>query len=170
MVRVVTLGLAGAVAACSPESEVRVDTIEIVAFGILEFSDPLATKDPTSSVGAPLTRAKQIRVARQTDRIPIRKGLAYGVAFRARGAGAAADVKVVLRSSVPCVLKQTGESVYHNDTVLRVQIGELRHIGGKIGEGADTHCRDAPQPGVRTFELLAGERKLAEKSFELFRE
>ena len=80
------------------------------------------------------------------------------------------DLKIILRSSTPCVLKTTGEVVYHNDSILQVRIGEMRHIGAAIVSGEENHCRDTPEPGIETFELLYGGHKLAEKTFRLFRE
>ena len=155
---------------CVPQGGIAVDSIDILAFGILEFDRTTASKDPTSSVGAHLVRGQKLRISQQTDRIPLRQGLSYGVAFVVKGtpSGAIAEVKVILRSSSPCLLKETREVVYHNDSVLQVRIGELRHIGGIIASGDDNHCVDTPGPGTETFELHYGGRKLAEKSFHLF--
>ena len=162
---------AACLAGCS-SGESQVETIEIVAFGILEFDSAVSATDPTSSVGARMTHARKLRIASRTDRIPIRSGLAYGVAFIPRGksSGAAAEVQVILRSTAPCVLKETGREVHQNDTALRVNIDELRHIGGRIAEDEDSHCVQGPGPGTETFEFYAGGRKLAEKCFQLFRE
>ena len=159
-----------AAGSCVPPGGISVDSIDILAFGILEFDRTTASKDPTSSVGARLVRGQKLRISQQTDRIPLRQGLSYGVAFIVNGipSGAIAEVKVILRSSSPCVLKETGQVVHHNDSVLQVRIGELRHIGGMIASGDDNHCVDTPGPGTETFELHYGGRKLAEKSFHLF--
>ena len=125
-----------------------------------------------SSVGARIGRARALRIAKQTYRIPYKPGLSYGVAFVVRGTppGGLIDLKVILTSSTPCVLKTNGEVVYHNDSILRVRIGELRHIGAAIVSGEQNHCRETPEPGTETFELFYGDDKLAEKTFELFRE
>jgi len=118
--------------ACSTGEDVRADSIDIVGFGILGFDEARFEPDAPSSVGARIGRARALRIVRQTDRIPCRPGLSYGIAFVARGTppGGVGDLKVILRSSTPCVLKTTGEVGYPNDPA----------------------------------------RKLAEKTFQLFRE
>ena len=169
---IVRVSAALALAACSSDDGVRVDSIEIVAYGVLEFETAVSGKDPTSSVGAPLSHAARIHVVRQTDRIPLREGLLYGVAFvlRGRPAGAGVPVKVVMRSSRPCVLKQTRQVVYHNDTTLDVRIGDLRHIGAKITSGDDNLCVDPVGPGIETFEFFYQDRKVAEQKFDVYLE
>ena len=164
-----SLGMCMGLAACSPDRDAAVASIDIVAYGLLEFDRAGISKDPTSSVGAQLSHATRVRVVQQTDRIPLREGLSYGIAFRVRGrpAGAVVPVKVVLRGSSPCVLKRTREVVYHNDTVLDVKLGDLRHIGGRITGGEENHCAEVPGPGTETFEFYFEGRKLAEKSFHL---
>ena len=119
-----------------------------------------------------MMHAQGLKIVQQTDRIPFRPGLVYGIAFVVRGRpqGAAVDVNVVLRSSSPCVLKDARRVVYHNDSILRVRIGELRHIGGRIAAGEDNHCVETPGPGTETFEFHYGGRKLVERTFRLFRE
>lgn len=156
-------------AACSPDRDVAIESIDIVAYGVLEFDRVGIGKDPTSSVSAQLSHATTARVVLQTDRIPLREGLSYGVAFRVHGrpAGAVVPIKVILRGSSPCVLKRTREVVYHNDTVLNVKLGDVRHIGGRITRGEENHCVELPGPGTETFELYFEDRKLAEKSFHL---
>ncbi len=164
------VALCVAAGSCVPQGDMVVDSIDILAFGILEFDRTTADKDPTSSVGARLVRGQRFRISQQTDRIPLKQGLSYGVAFVVKGtpSDAVAEVKVILRSSSPCVLRESHEVVHHNDSVLQVRIGELRHIGGIIASGDDNHCVDTPGPGTETFEFHHGGRKLAEKSFHLF--
>ena len=161
-----------ATAGCTSERGVEVSSIDIEAFGILEVAQATASRDTTSSVGAQLSHAQTVRVVRQTDRIPLKQGLSYGVAFVVNGTppSAIAEIKAVLRSTSPCVLKETREVVYHNDSVLHVKLGEVRHLGARITGGEDNHCVDMPGPGIETFELYHAGRKLAEKSFRLFAE
>lgn len=165
----IALGAVGIAVSCGQNSSITVTSIDILDFGILEFAQAARGEDPTSSVGAPLARAQGLRVSQRTDRIPLRSGLDYGVAFAVRGApnDSIVDVKVVLRSTSPCRLKTTGEVVYHNDSVLRVKLDEIRYIGARIVEGDDNHCVDTPGPGTETFEIYYGGRKFAEKSFQI---
>lgn len=109
----------------------------------------------------------------QTNRVPIRPGLTYGVRFVVQGnpQGAAVDIRVILRSTNACVLRETGQVVYHNDSVLKVRIGEPRHIAGRFPVSEEeNHCIGESQPGTNTFELYHGGRKLAEKTFQLIKE
>ena len=156
---------------CSPQSAVDVSHIEIVAFGIMHRAAARYRPDDTSSIGAPIGQASDMRIVERTDRIPFRLGLAYGVAFVVRGTppGAPVEVKVVLTSSSRCVLKSTGEVVHRNESVLPTRIGDLRHIGVAITAGEENPCRETPGPGTETIELYHGARKLARQTFELYR-
>ena len=147
-------------------------SIEIAGYGILEHERVAMRTDESSSVGAKRAGAPGLRLAVQTDRIPLRPGLSYGLAFRLTGAPTEEGrIRVVLRTSNPCVLKKSGETVYHNDTILIVKPGELRHIGGYIpASEEENHCVGDPQPGTSTFELYLGERKLADKAFHLYKD
>jgi len=92
-------------AACSPDRDIAIESIDIIAYGVLEFDRAGISKDPASSVGAQLSHATSIRVVQQTDRIPLREGLSYGVAFRVQGrpAGAVVPIKVILRFQPVCI-------------------------------------------------------------------
>lgn len=168
-IRIIAVASIGLVASCGQDADKPVKSIEIVEFGILEFNRATSGTDPTSSVGAPMARAQGLRVSQHTDKIPLRVGLSYGIAFVVRGTppGTVVDIKVVLRSTSPCTLKTTGEVVYQNDSVLQVKLGEIRYIGARIVDGDDNYCVNMPGPGTETFELHYGGRKLAEKSFQL---
>jgi hypothetical protein len=165
----VRICLAACLAGCAPSPHPQVSTIDIVAFGELEYGGSRSGIDPTSPIGAQLALAQGVRVSHHTDRIPLRQGVAYGVAFVVRGSppGAVVAVRVVLRSSAGCVLKATGKVVYENESTLQVRIGELRHIGGRIVAPQEDHCVGPPAPGTDTFELRHGGKKLAEKRFDL---
>ena len=159
-----------ALAACtaSPPSP-RVSSIEIVGYGIFEYGQAVRETDATSPIGAEIARAPAIRVSVQTDRIPNRTGISYGIAFVVRGepSGAPVDIRVVLRSSAGCVLKATGALIHENASTLQVKLGELRHIGGRIVPPDEDHCTSRPAADTETFELYYSGHKLAEKRFEL---
>ena len=158
---------------CARNQEAAVNSIEITGFGTLEYNSLRIDRDETSSVGAQLGAAKGLQLSSQTTRIPIRPGLAYGVRFVVHGnpPDATVDIRVILRSTNACVLRNTGQTVYHNDSVLKVRIGEPRYIGGRFPVSEEeNHCIGAPQPGTDMFELYHGDRKLAEKTFEIVKE
>lgn len=167
-----TAAIALFVTSCTVEEDKPAPAVEILAFGILAYDEVAMRQDESSSVGAKRGGAKGLRVLRQTDRIPLRPGVSYGVAFVLKNVPAEqAQVRVVLRSSNPCVLKASGETVYHNDTTLTVKVGQPRHIGARIPASADeNHCAGDAQPGTNTFELYLGYQKLAEKALHIYRE
>lgn len=154
---------------CAHDNSAIVKSIEVVGFGLLEFDDSTSSPDPTSSIGAKLAHARKIRISRQTDRIPLRVGVSYGIAFVVQGTSpdGIVEIQVALRSSSPCVLKETGELIYHNDTVLSVKLGDVRHVGATIAAPEDSFCRNVPGPGIAKFELRYRDRKFAEKTFEI---
>ena len=161
------------VSGCATDQKTAVNSIEITGFGILGYNSVRIGPDETSSVGAKLGAAKGLQLSSQTTRIPIRSGLAYGVRFVVHGnpPDATVDVGVILRSTNACVLRDTGQIVYHNDSVLKVRIGEVRHIGGRFpASEEEDHCIGEPKPGTDTIELYHGDRKLAEKTFQIIKE
>ncbi len=161
------------VSSCATNQETAVNSIEITGFGILGYYSVRTEPDETSSVGAKLGAAKGLQLSSQTTRIPIRPGLAYGVRFVVHGnpPDATVDIRVILRSTNACVLRDTGRVVYQNDSVLKVRVGETRHIGGRFPVSKEEdHCIGEPQPGTDTIELYHGDRKLAERTFQIIKE
>ena len=158
---------------CAPIQQVIVTDIEIEEFGIFDYRSVRTELDETSSVGSKLGMAKGLHVLSETNRIPIRPGLAYGVRFVVHGEpqNATIDIKVILRSTNACTLRAARSVVYQNDSVLKVRIGESRHIGGRFPMSEEeSDCIGAPQPGTNTLELYYGDRKLAHKEFQIVKE
>lgn len=170
MARCTTL-LAILLGACAPIAQPPM-MLEVTGYGVIESERVAMRADETSSVGAKRADAGAMRIAASTTRIPLRPGLSYGIAFRViRAPVQEVRLKAILRTSSPCVLKSSGETVYHNDTVLTVQVGQLRHLGARIPASAnENHCAGEPRPGIDTFELWFEGWKLAERTFEVYRE
>lgn len=164
--------LAALASGCGSENVVSTANVEVLAYGIFEHERVVVLADSTSSVGAKRAEAHGLRIATATDRIPLRPGTDYGVAFRVTGLPSEeVQVRVVLRTSSPCVLKDSGKTVYHNDSVMAVKVGQPRHVGARIpASEAENHCVGAPQPGTDTFEFYIGYAKLAEKTFHIYGE
>ena len=161
------------VTGCATDQDILVSNIEVVGYGVFEYSAVRHDRDDTSSVGAEMGAAKGLQLSSQTDRIPIRPGLAYGIRFVVHGSppDAAVQIRVILTSTNPCVLRNTGRIVYQNDSVLDVRIGETRHIGGRFPMSEEeNHCIGEAQPGTNTLELYFGKRKLAEQVFQIVKE
>lgn len=146
--------------------------LEIVGYGIIQSERVVMRKDETSSVGAELAAAQRMRVVTQTTRVPLRRGLSYGIAFRVIEAPSQeVAIRVVLRTTATCVLKESGRVVHHNDSLLTVRVGELRHVAARIpASDSENHCAGEPQPGSDTFELYFDQQKLASKSFDVYLE
>ena len=146
--------------------------LEVVGYGIIENEGVTVRADETSSIGAKRVDGRAMRIAAMTDRVPLRPGLSYGIAFRvSRAPRPEVPIKAVLRTSASCVLKTSGEVVHHNDTLLIVKVGQLRHIGARIpASESENPCVGDPGPGTDTLELYFEERKLAERRFEVYRE
>ena len=160
-------------AGCADDREVRVSAIDVTGFGIFDYESVRNDPDDTSSVGAQLGAARALHLAAQTDRIPIRPGLAYGVRFVARGSpqNAVIDIRVIMKSTNACVLKASNQVVYHNDSLLKVRIGESRHIGGRFpASEEEKHCVGEAKPGTNTLQLYYQDRKLAEQVFQIVAE
>ena len=145
--------------------------VQIVGFGTIETVGLVMRADETSSVGAKLGGAKAMRVVAETQRIPLRPGVSYGIAFKViKAPSEEVALKAVLRSSSPCTLKSSGQTVYHNDSVLRVKVGQLRHLAARIpASERESHCVGDSQAGTDTFQLWFDGKKVAEKTFEIYR-
>lgn len=157
---------------CMPTIGERPVLLEVVDYGIIESDRVTMRPDETSSVGAKRANSLSMRIAATTTRVPLRAGLSYGLAFMVTEAPSQeVSIKAVLRTSAPCVLKASGNVVYHNDTVLKVRVGEVRHLGARIpASDRENHCRGDPKPGIDTFQLYFGDRKLVERTFEVYQE
>lgn len=158
-------------AACVSVGDAPV-TVEMTGYGIIQSQRVVMRHDDTSSVGAQRADARSMHVALKTERIPLRPGLSYGIAFRVvRAPGEEVKLKAILRTSAPCVLKDSGRVVYHNDSMLTVRVGQLRHLAARIpASESENHCAGEPQPGTDTFEIWFEDRKLVEKTFHVYRE
>ena len=174
--RIATVGVSvstivAIIASCMPIAERPVE-LQVIDYGVIESERVTMRPDETSSVGAMRGASSSMRISARTSRVPLRAGLSYGLAFMVTKAPSEeVSIKGILRTSAPCVLKATGNVVYHNDTVLQVKVGELRHLGARIpASGSENHCRGEPQPGTDTFQLYFGDQKLAERTFEVYRE
>jgi hypothetical protein len=157
---------------CACESIPKPDVeLEILAAGIIESEGEVMRADPSSSVGAQRTGARSMRVVESTALVPLRPGISYGIAFRVtRAPEESVQLRAVLKTSAPCKLKTTGEVVYHNDSVLSVRVGAVRHLAATIPATTEqNHCEGDPLPGIDTFTLLHDDKKLAEARFQIFR-
>jgi hypothetical protein len=171
MARIVSIVLAIVLLnACMIEQEPTPPSVRILSYGILDYDDISLKPDQTSTLGAKLGQAHGLRVISQTDQIPIRPGLAYGIEFVVSASTDEVELRAVQKSSNPCLLKRSGKRVYYNDSTLKVRVGQIRHIGARFPVSeTERICEGGEQPGIYTFELYSGNRKLAEKHFYVYR-
>ncbi len=157
-------GLAGCTS--TPEPVVKV---EVLGRGIIQTEIVSWRDDPSSSIGAKRADSRTMRIVRQTELIPLQPGLTYGIAFRVTQAPEhVVQLRAELRTSAPCRLKTTGEVVYHNDSILTVRVGEVRHLAATIpASPAENPCDGKPLPGMDTFTLSYRGNKLAEARFQV---
>ena len=164
------LAIASAAAACTatPEPAVR---LELLGAGIIEKTATTWREDPSSTVGAKRADARALRIVEQTQVIPLQPGLSYGIAFRiTKAPQQVVRLRAVLQTSAPCKLKSTGEVVHHNDSMLTVRVGDVRHLAATIPATPDeNHCEGEPQPGIDTFAIYAEGEKLVETRFQVHR-
>ena len=157
-------GLAGCTSTPAPAVKV-----EVLGRGIIQTENVSWRDDPSSSIGAKRADSRSMRIARQTELIPLQPGLTYGIAFRVTHAPQqVVQLRAELRTSAPCRLKATGEVVYHNDSTLTVRVGEVRHLAATIpASPAENPCEGEPRPGMDTFTLSYNGYKVAEGRFQV---
>lgn len=157
-------GLAGCSSTAAPEVK-----IEVLGRGIMQTEIVTWRDDPSSSIGAKRADSRSMRIVRQTELIPLEPGLTYGIAFRVTHAPQdVVQLRAELLTSAACRLKTTGEVVYHNDSILTVRVGELRHLAATIpASAAENPCDGEPLPGIDTFTLSYNGYKLAEARFQV---
>jgi hypothetical protein len=149
----------------------RVSGLEITGFGILSYEFVSHGRDETSGAGAVRTIAREVRLEIETDRVPIRPDLAYGVRYVVRGSphGALVDIKLIRKYSRPC-RRPDGSEVHELDSVWKVRIGEVAFNGERFPlPGEERSCLNDAEPGTMLIELHHGGRKLGEKRFFLYR-
>ena len=149
-----------ALAGCTQTPDLRVK-LEVLGGGIIEREGVAWREDPSSSVGAKGADARALRVVRQTELVPLEPGISYGIAFRVTEAPQeSVQLRAVLKTSAPCKLKATGEVVHHNDSVLLVRVGDVRHLAATIPATPEqNHCEGEPLPGIDIGFFSLHERK-----------
>jgi hypothetical protein len=151
----------------------HVSAIKITGAGLFEYSEVRSrVVDDTSSVRVFKVTPTRLHISQQTNRIPIKPGLAYGVQFTVEGEpqGAIVNIEVIRRSSKPCHLPD-GSAAYIIVSRERIKIGNQQLTGWVFPKPGDERtCVNEDEPAINTIEILYGGRKLAEQQFETFYE
>lgn len=169
ILRIAALAIATVFATgCAVEHEPVSASITILDYGILEYDEIKMKPDETSSLGARRGDARGLHIVTHTDQIPIEPGLTYGIRFVVHARMDEIVLRAVQRSANPCIMKGSGKKVYYNDSILKVRIGDIRHIAARFPVSeSESICEGREQPGIYIFELYFGGSKLAQKVFYL---
>lgn len=149
----------------------QVSGLEITGFGIMSYEFVSHGKDESSRTGAVRTIAREVRLEIQTDRIPIRPDIAYGLRYVVKGSplGALVDIRMVRKYSRPC-RRPDGSAAHELDSVWKVRIGEVSFQGERFPlPGEERSCVNDAEPGTVLIELYHEGRKLGEKMFFTYR-
>ncbi len=136
--------------------------VKIVDYGI--YSADVVREKKDDSPGGKTNYLSEIKLLRQTDRVPAVIGTRFGIRFVVRGAPATEAVKLKARILYPG-LRPPGsrEPVYRSDDEIRVAAGET------FFQGILLEFDWALVPGRWTFQVFSGDKLMAEKAFEVFK-
>jgi hypothetical protein len=145
--------------------QAQISHVEIVEFGIYTARVVRREEAPGTAAGKSQLLA-DIVLRESTDRVPLALGTYFGMRYVVRGNPEGAQVKLtrVTRFPPPGLTNPaTGRTVAVERTERQPVIGRRAYAGFSFDVEWEL------VPGTWTFELWDGERKLAEKSFQVFR-
>lgn len=159
----VVLGLCIYLPSPSLSAPIEVYGIEIVEYGRAVAETERRVEEKGTVLGY-RTIIKNIKVVEQTDRIPSTIGTRFGIRYRITGSPQGDGVKIRKKMSLPGLKDpKTDKVIYSSEYELERQIGALLWTGYTFEE--DWEC----VPGEWTIQLWYGEKKLAEKTFTVYR-
>lgn len=138
---------------------VSVNSASILSAGIIDYEKVSERSVETVSTGKVET-IQNIIIVEETDIIPHRKGIRFGIRYIINGSPQGTVVPVTIKAIHPPMLnKSTGEMTEVSEWQSNSKIGVPRHFGhGYEEEG------DMPQ-GKYTFQVYYQGKKMLEKSF-----
>jgi hypothetical protein len=130
---------------------------EIVDFGI--YTSKLVTADPKKERDV----VDDIRLVQQTDKITAEIGVQFGLRLKLSGTrdGERVELRVVTRFPKQGIQAPGGGKVFDSETKVEAFVGRTEYEGFAFEE------KEELVPGEWTFEIYHGERKLAEKRFNV---
>jgi hypothetical protein len=147
----------GAAQAQAPE----IERLEVVDFGTYKVERGSTTKNAEGIKTAPLKRQPE-RLAWRTI-IPAQIGTTFGLRYRVIGTPPDAEVTIRTVISFPAPGLQTSRGEH----LSRVESEEQTRIGETVAALYTLDDRFELVPGIWTFELWDGDRKLLTQSFTL---
>jgi hypothetical protein len=141
--------------------QTRIDRIDVVEFGIYTADRKL---DSIDAQGIKRSTIDNVRHAATTTSIPLQKNVQFGYRYKIIGQpdGAQVDIKLVTNYPTPGLRSPSSQN-----PVMRAERVRKRRIGET---GITTYTLEDDfelVPGVWTFEIYAGNRKLLTKTFTL---
>jgi hypothetical protein len=139
----------------------RIDRIDIVEFGIYTADRKL---DSIDAQGIKRNTIDNVRHAATTTTIPLQKGVQFGYSYKIIGQpdGAQVDIKLVTNYPAPGLRSpSSGKPVMRAERIRKRLIGETSVTTYTLEDDFEL------VPGVWTFEIYDGDRKLVTKTFTL---
>ena len=138
----------------------RIERVDIVDYGIYESSVTRRIED-SKAAGGSRSGVQMIKIKERTSSIQAHRGLQFGIRFFVVGEPKEAEVKLkfVTRFPVQGMRNATaGVTSYRNEYAGAAKVGWADFFGYSFDEDWEM------VPGVWTFEVWDGERKLVEQS------
>jgi hypothetical protein len=156
-----TVCLLGCLVSSAHAQHARIDRIDIVEFGIYTADQKL---DSISAQGIKRGTIVNARHAATTTTIPVQKGVQFGYRYKIKGqpAGAQVDIKLVTNYPAPGLRSPSSSTpVMRSERIRKRLIGETNIATYTLDDDFEL------VPGIWTFEIYDGNRKLLSKAFTL---
>jgi hypothetical protein len=156
------LGFLFIVISAASLAQSRVERIEIVEAGIFT-ADTTDRYNSSQTAAGERATLRSVKLAVKTTRVPLQKGIRFGLHYRVIGgpAGELVQIKGITRFPSPGLRNDAGKVFTTDEYTLNPVIGEMRYNGYTMDQAWEM------VPGTWTFELWHDGRKLASKSFVL---
>lgn len=136
---------------------------DIVKYGIATGDVYQQRRADRSTLGT-VNVARDFRIVEQTDQVPLRRGISFGITYEVNGKPNGLFVPIQVRVITPGLRNAATGRTSHVE-----EWQSWRELGG-IGSDAFTFGEDWELvPGQWTFELYYKDKKLTEKAFTIDR-
>jgi hypothetical protein len=141
----------------------EIESLEIVEFGVYQ-SDLLREEKADATAAGTKGISGEFRLLEQTDRVPARRGVSFGLCYVLRGEPEGVSVPLTMKIGHPPIRHPGTGRVYETQ-----EAAYTRRIGER---SCNTYSFDEDWelvPGTWTIQLLDKERKMAWKSFLIYK-
>ena len=139
----------------------QLDRVDIDEFGIYSGTTESAISDPSATAGK-IERAEKLRLVTSTRSVPAEKGVRFGFHFKVVGTPSGAVVPLRMVTIFPgggLRNPATGQRQPQNEYVAGVAIGAGGYGGYLMSEDWEV------APGIWTFQIWSGDKKMSEQHF-----